>query len=202
MPRADALPEPPGRRPAGLPALPREAVSLWRLHWEDDPLAPRRYPAGKYRFDAPAGEYPVTYGNRDRLACFAEVYGDLGLIPEAQGTRRLSLLSALRPLALAPLDDPAFRRRLDPRLDGRIATAKQYPATQRWSLALHTWFPEADGIRYTSRHAERDHNYCLFLDRCGADLQVSLQGELRDLRQIVLFAADRYVLQARVQWRR
>lgn len=57
---------------------------MWRLHWEDDPRQPRRYPSGRYRFDAPRGEYPVTYGNRDQLATFREVYGDTRLIGPEQ----------------------------------------------------------------------------------------------------------------------
>lgn len=198
MTATDRLPDPPATASAG-PDLIEEAVSIWRLHWEADPLRPRRYPAGRYRFDAPAGEYPVTYGNRDRLACFAEVYGDTGKITADQATRRLSLLSALRPLRLVALDEPPVWRRLG--LDGRIGTTKAYPVTQHWSQALHDWLPAADGLRYASRHAGQHLNYCLFLDRCGADLQVLPQGELQDLRPIVLFAAETYVLSCYLTWR-
>ncbi len=203
MTAPDALPEPPDTPPAGLPPLVRELASAWRLHWEDDPLAPRRYPHGRYRFDAPDGEYPVTYGNRDRLACFLEVYGAMNLIAADQGGRLVSHLAVLRPLALVPLDDPATRRRLDPRLDARIATAIQYPVTQRWSRALHAWYPEADGLRYPSRHADGALNYCFYLDRCGtpADLRVDRQGRLDQLRGVVLFAAERYRLEVRLTWR-
>jgi hypothetical protein len=105
---ADRLPEPPEILPALVEPV-QEAVSLWRLHWGDEPLSLRRYPTGRYRFDAPAGEYPVTYGNKDRLACFAEVYGDARFIPAAEGERKLSFISALRPLWLIPLDDARFR---------------------------------------------------------------------------------------------
>lgn len=35
----------------------------------------RCYPAGRYRFDTPVGEYATLYCNADRLAVFAEVYG-------------------------------------------------------------------------------------------------------------------------------
>ena len=155
----DALPDPPTSPPPTLPPLVGDLASLWRLHWEDDPLAPRWHPRGKYRFDAPTGEYPVTYGNRDRLACFLEVYGMTGVVAAGQGSRLLSHLSALRPLHLVPLDDPAARRRLDPRLDARIATAIQYPVTQRWGRVLRDWYPQADGLRYPSRHADGALNY-------------------------------------------
>lgn len=72
----DRLPEPPDRLP--VPFKPEEEeLSAWRLHWEQDPLEARRYPTGRYRFDAPKGEYVALYCNADRLAVFAEVYGDV-----------------------------------------------------------------------------------------------------------------------------
>jgi hypothetical protein len=197
-PDDDLIPLPPADLLLPL-RLYEEAVTIWRLHWEDDPRAPRRYPTGKYRFDAPAGEYPVTYGNADRLASFAEVYGDRRQILASEAGRRLSLLSAERPLRLVTLDEAETFHALG--LDARISTTKRYTRTQAWSLALHHWLPEADGIRYAGRHAGKHCNYCLFLDRCGGDLAVWRQGELQDLRQIVLFAARRYALRAAIPWR-
>lgn len=184
--------------PDGL-ALVTEATTAWRLHWEADPLHPPMYTKGRYRFDAPAGEFPVLYANSDRLACFAEAYGDTGTIESIQGSRFLSLVSALRPLRLVALDDATTRRRCG--LDGRICTAKQYGVTQRWSKSFHVWFPEADGLRYSSRHAGERHNYALFLDRCASDLAVYPQGQLQDLHRVVLFAADTYVLAVKIAWR-
>jgi len=198
QPLTDVLPEPPTEAPAAI-ALVTEAVSAWRLHWEVDPLRPPLRTTGVYRFDAPAGEFPVLYANRDRLACFAEVYGDTGTIEASQGPRHLSLVSALRPLRLVALDDALTRRRCG--LDGRIGTAKQYAVTQQWSRSFHVWFPEADGLRYSSRHAGEQHNYALFLDRCAPELAVYPQGELQDLRRVVLFAADMYALAVKVAWR-
>ena len=198
LPLADVLPEPPAEAPGAI-ALVTEAVSVWRLHWEADPLHPPVHTVGRYRFDAPAGEFPVLYGNRERLACFAEVYGDTATIEAAQGSRHLSLVSTLRPLHLVALDDATTRRRCG--LDGRIGTAKQYAVTQRWSRTFHAWFPEADGLRYNSRHAGEQHNYALFLDRCAADLAVYPQGQLQDLRRVVLFAADTYALAVKIAWR-
>lgn len=166
----DALPEPPDAPPASLPPLVSELVSIWRLHWEDDPRQPRHYPSGRYRFDAPHGEYPVTYGNRDQLATFREVYGDTRLIGPEQASRLLSHLAALRPLRLIPLDDARFLDVLEPRLDARLTTAIQYETTQRWSLALHSWYPDAEGLRYPSRHdVAEGRNYGLFLDRVQVD---------------------------------
>ncbi len=192
------LPGPPGRLPAPI-TLAREVITIFRLHGEDDPRRPRHYPTGKYRFDAPAGEYPVSYGNQDCLGAFAEVYGDTGAIEAAQASRKLSTLTASRPFQFVPLDDPVTLKRLG--LDARISVAKQYRRTQQWSLALHGWFPDTDGIRYLSRHAGNQLNYCLFLDRCGADLHLQTLGELQDLRRIVLFAADTYGLVINLRWR-
>ena len=77
---------PPAAPPAAIP-LVEDAIAVWRVHKERDPRRPPRYPAGKYRFDAPTSQYPVTYGNVDRLACFAEVYGDRRQILADQATR-------------------------------------------------------------------------------------------------------------------
>jgi hypothetical protein len=54
--RGDRLPEPPERLPAPF-ELAEEELFAWRLHREEDPLEARRHPSGRYRFDAPSGEY-------------------------------------------------------------------------------------------------------------------------------------------------
>lgn len=198
MEEADLIPLPPATPPAQI-ALVGEVIAVWRVHQEPDPRLPRRYPIGKYRFDAPAGQYPVTYGNVDRLACFAEVYGDRWQILADQATRALSLLIARRPLRLIPLDEAAVFLALG--LDARVNTTKRYERTQAWSLAFHTWFPDADGIRFSGRKAGNSPNYCLFLDRCAGDLDLYSQGELQDLRAIVLAAAARYALKVEIIWR-
>ncbi len=191
----DRLPEPPDRLPVPF-EFEEEDLSAWRLHWEQDPSETRRYPTGRHRFDAPTGEYAALYCNADRLAVFAEVYGDVRLLEEDQRERRLSHISSEESLRLVPLDDPGVQKRLG--LDGRIGMSKQYPVTQRWAQALHRWFPEADGIRYLSRHAGENRNYCLFPERCAEKLRVEEQGEICALRETVLLAADRYHLE--VHW--
>ena len=194
----DRLPTPPGKLPA--PGFELDIVAdlvVFRLHWEANPLRPRRYPRGRYRFDAPrnGAEYPVTYANHANHGAFAEVYGDTQLISGRERDRRLSAINANRPLALIALDDPTVQKSLG--LDGRIAMAKQYSTTMLWSRALHRWFPAADGIRYSSRHAGTGFpNVCLFLDRCRTALTIDPQGTLADarLRPAMLDAADRYRL--------
>ena len=114
---------------------------VFRLHWEANPLRPRRHPRGKYRFDAPrnGAEYSVTYANQADHGAFAEVYGDTQLISARERDRRLSAISATRPLALITLDDPTVQKMLG--LDGRVAMSKQYSTTMLWSRTLHRWFP-------------------------------------------------------------
>lgn len=136
---------------------------------------------------------------RPRLACFAEVYGDRRQILADQANRALSLLIARRPLRVIPLDEAAVFLALG--LDARVNTTKRYDRTQAWGLALHTWFPDADAIRFSGRKAGNSPNYCLFLDRCADDLDLYSQGELQDLRAIVLAAAARYALKVELVWR-
>ena len=195
MLEGDRLPEPQERLPAPFD-LAKEEISAWRLHWEEPPLEARRYPTGRYRFDAPSGEYAALYCNADRLAVFAEVYGDVQIMEASQRERRLSRIISRESLRLVPLDDPGVQKRLG--LDGRIGMSRQYPVTQRWALSLFRWFPEADGIRYLSRHVGENRNYCLFPERCAGKLQVEEHGEISTLRKTMLQAADKYHLE--VHW--
>ena len=194
MLEGDRLPEPPERLPETL-GLAREEISVWRLHWED-PLEARSHPAGRFRFDAPGGEYRVIYASGDQLAAFAEVYGDTRVMEESQKDRGLSRITSRQELSLVALDDPGVQKQLG--LDGRIGMSRQYPTTQQWSLALHAGFPQAQGIRYLSRHAGEERNYCLFVDRCAEELTLERLGRIGDLREVVLRAADRYHLE--VHW--
>jgi hypothetical protein len=202
----DLLAKPPRSLPSpGFALDVVDGVVAYRLHWEGNPLRPKRHPRGKFRFDAPrdGAEYAVTYANLAEHGAFAEVYGDSQLIGELEATRRLSALLATRPLNLIPLDDPTVQKTL--KLDGRIAMSRQYETTMLWSRALHRWFPAADGIRYASRHAGAAFpNVCLFLDRCRDALQIERRGTLGDAAQrpLMLDAADRYRLAVLIPRRR
>jgi hypothetical protein len=121
----DLLPKPPRSLPS--PSFVLDAVDgvvAYRLHWDANPLRPKRYPRGKFRFDAPrnGAEYAATYANLAEHGAFAEVYGDSQLISELEATRRWSRLLATRPLNLIPLEDPTVQKTL--RLDGRIAVSR------------------------------------------------------------------------------
>jgi RES domain len=193
------IPLPPTVTPSRLPALSAAPVPpLWRLHHEVDPRTPRHHSAGRFRFDAPVGQFPVTYGNEEEYGCFGEVYGDHQSIPPADSARLLSCLSAKSPLCLIKLDDGELLKALHPQLDGRISSDIHYTVTQAWSLALHEWYPEAHGIRYVARHATPYLNYCLFLDRCKDLLDLKTEGKLQDLHDLVIRACDAYALAPRL----
>ena len=168
----------------------------WRIHWEEEIANPPVRERGTHRFDAPAGEYPVTYLNVDRDATFAEVYGDLREIAPNQAERHFSAVRVEAPLRVVDLDNP--KTLAAHALDLRISALSDYARTRRWSGAFHGWYPQADGIRYLGRHAARHLNYCLFLDRCGDRLRCEQEGTLAELRALVLAAADAYSLAPRL----
>ena len=191
------VPWPPKRPPAFLPPLEaQQTLAGWRLHREEDPLAPRRYGTGKFRFDAPVSEFAVTYVNLDEFACFAEVFGNRMEIPPSAATRRYSLIRAHRPLRLLGLDAATTQKAFG--LDLNVCSTLDYARTQAWSRAWYDWYPAADGIRYLGRHAVEHRNVCLLLDRCAGDLEAALVGILKDLRRTGLIAAHRYHLAPRL----
>lgn len=192
------VPWPPADPPARAPSLVEQALAQsWRIQRAGrSPLDPRPRAAGRFRFDAPRGEYPVTYVNLERLAAFAEVFGDAREIPPSAADRRLFDLRSGRPLRLVTLDDASTQKAFG--LDLNVCASIDYEKTRAWSLALYGWYREADGIRYLGRHAVRSLNVCLFLDRCRDALTVSDEGRLADLRVEGLRAAHRYHLAPRL----
>ena len=72
----DLLPKPLRSLPSPGFALDAvDGVVAYRLHWDGNPLRPKRHPRGKFRFDAPrdGAEYPVTYANLVEHGACAEV---------------------------------------------------------------------------------------------------------------------------------
>lgn len=185
--------KPPSKPPHPLPDLVRQTVPLaWRLHRGSRAIDPTIFPTGKFRFDAPAGEYPVTYANLDEYAPFNEVFGDLRSIPATARDTRFARIEVSRPLRLVAIDDPATLAAFD--LDLQISASRDYDWTRRWSLAWHRWYPDADGIRYLGRHAAGALNLCLYVDRCGDALTARDLGALPDLPERGLEAARRFRL--------
>jgi hypothetical protein len=71
----DLLPKPPRSLPSpGFALDVVDGVVAYRLHWDGNPLRPKRHPRGKFRFDAPrdGAEYAVTYANLTRRSNRAE----------------------------------------------------------------------------------------------------------------------------------
>jgi len=167
---------------------------IWRLHREADPNRPRRYPAGKWRFDAPTGSYPVTYANVSKHHVFVEVFGDVddAQIIEGESGRKLSSASFRRSIQVLDLGDSAVLRAL--RLDLRISTTIDYARTMRWSELLHDSLDDAEAIRYLGRKGGREDNYCFFLDRCADALEWRCCGDLASNEALVLEAGDMFDL--------
>lgn len=147
---------------------------------------------GKFRFDAPAGEFKVTYVAENRYACFAEVFGDAKVIPADAKERFLSQIQTDRPMRFLDLTDETTWARFG--IDGSITTDTEYERTQAWALAWHTWYADADGVRYHGRRAGRRINCCLFLDRCADAIRFRTLGRLGDVPETVAIAAERYAL--------
>jgi hypothetical protein len=187
-PLVERLPDPPASKPAGAPAL--LGVRLdddVRIHAEPDLLSKPATSPGRYRFDAPAGEYPVTYTAATFDACVAEKFQDRRVVEHRHLTQHVSLVSSRRNLHLVPLHESVTLALFG--LDARIWTTVDYPTSQQWSLHLHAWFPTADGIYYRPRHAHEQLACCLFLDRCRSHLDVRSDGELGTDRDRLLTAA-------------
>jgi hypothetical protein len=175
-----AIPLPPGDPPDPLPPLASQPLEQsWRLHWDPQPLRRSAPDPGVSRFDAPHGEYAVTYVNADRFAPFAEVYGDLRVLTKSEAGRRWTCIRSTRPLNLLQLDEPGVAAAFG--LDLRIATELDYTRTQAWSRAWHDWYPAADGVRYLGRKAMKHLNFALYLDRCGRDLRSRQEGKLIEM---------------------
>jgi hypothetical protein len=188
------VPYPPAEPPRRLPPLVEEPLERsWRLHWGAASLRRRRGPnPGVSRFDAPGGEYAVTYVNEDRMAPFAEVYGDLRVLTKSEGQRRWTRIAAKRPLRILQLDAEGTAAAFG--LDLRTSTELDYTRTQAWSAAWHRWYePDSiDGVRYLGRKAMRHLNYALYLDRCGADLTSKTEGKLIEMWDEGLRACGRH----------
>jgi len=177
-------------------------VALWRIQNGTEIVA-RAYPAPRYRFDAPHGEYPVLYACASQLGTFAEVYGDRARrLGEAEGGRYLVRLLPREPLLLVDLLDVRLLASLG--LDERISVGDDYATCQTWAHALWRGLPKIAGIRYRARKAGGTvTNVALFLDRCAENLAGSPDDArmLAELEAIVLEAADVYNLVVKFPFR-
>lgn len=138
----------------------------------------------------------MTYANEDRYATFAELYGNQQEIPPGDRTRILSRVAGTRPLKLLTIVEAEVQKGFG--LDLNISAVTDYPQTQAWSLSWHTWYPDADGIRYVGRHAVKKLNYCFFLDCCADALRFKREGVLQELDHVVARACEMYSLDNRL----
>ena len=189
--RVESLPGPPAVPPVSLPDLTADPVAspLWRIavSREDDPRVAWRRDPGRYRFDAPHDEYPVTYAATTFAACLAEKFQDVGIVDERHSNQHVFELTC-QPLQVVALDDPTTLAYLG--LDDRISSELAYPTTRAWSLALHKWYPAADAIRYPARHRRIDQSYAFFLDRSAPKLTPRMESDLGDDMLRLLSAAS------------
>jgi hypothetical protein len=195
------LPTPPSDPAGTLPRLSAVAVpKLWRLHWEVDLRRPRVHEPGRWRFDAPDGQYAVSYGNVSAEHAFVEVYGDLddgfNEIAPSQADRRISSMTFSRKLRVVDLGDAALLRAIG--ADLRIATDTDYRVTQLWGERIHAWWAHADAIRFPGRKAGRRDNFCLFLDRCVDAIEQEGHGTLAENEELVLRACELFGLVPRL----
>ncbi len=167
-------------------------AALWRIQNGTEIVA-RTYPAPRYRFDAPHGEYSAC---ASQLGTFAEVYGDRAWrLGEHEGSRYLVRLVPRAPLPLVDLADVRLLALLG--LDERISVGDDYPTCQAWALVLRQRFPEIAGIHYRARKAgATEANVALFLDRCGEYIVGPSDDAhmLKECENVVLEAADVYKL--------
>lgn len=175
---------------------------MWRIQNGTEIVA-RAYPAPRYRFDAPHGEYPVLYACASQLGTFAEVYGDRARrLGEFEGGRYLVRLVPHIPLPLVDLTDVRLLAALG--LDERISVSDDYMACQAWALAFWQRLPEIAGIRYRARKAGATvANVALFLDRCGKHFAnpPDEAQRLEERESVVLEAADIYNLVVKFPFR-
>jgi hypothetical protein len=154
---------------------------------EMDPRTPRVWRPGRWRFDAPDGQYPVSYAGSTFEVTVAEKFQDTRLIQEKHRRQRVWQITSDRPLRLVPLDVSQAQAQLG--TDARIWSEVNYPTTQAWALALYRWYQDADGIRYTPRHVQEETSFALFLDRCANALSPTDLRRLDDDRAALLRVA-------------
>ena len=163
---------------------------------KDADLRYGRYPTPHSRFDAPGGEYAITYANDTEVAAFNECYAERGKrVEEEHKDWHLLEISTNRELPIVDLRDD--RTLSDLELDARISIGDDYGTCQAWACAFYDSWPEVCGIAYAARWGGvRTTNVALFPERCREDLVVTSLGALKDsrLEATLLEAADRYRL--------
>ena len=135
--------------------------------------------AGRYRFDAPAGQYGVLYCGDDPYCAFIETFGhDTGINVVSLGdlrARTLARIELRRPLSLVDLTGAGLARI---GADNQLCDG-DYTVAQQWALALHDHPDQPDGINFRSRH-DPSHLCTAVFDRAKDALTATTLGSLAD----------------------
>jgi len=133
---------PPGRHPEPPADLNQRSLPIIAVHapWfriHQSNYAPLFFGrTGRYRVDAPDGEFGVLYAGHDEQCAFVETFGhslDMRVVTMDELKRRdLARLVVNRPLRLVDLTGAGLARL---GADNRLCTG-DYLLAQRWALAL------------------------------------------------------------------
>lgn len=134
---------------------------------------------GRYRFDAPAGQYGVLYCGDDPHCAFIETFGhDTGINVVSLSdlrARSLARIELQRPLSLVDLTGAGLARI---GADNQLCDG-DYTIAQQWALALHNHPDQPDGISFRSRHDPSRLCAAIF-DRAKDALTATSLGSLAD----------------------
>lgn len=142
--------------------------------------------SGDSRFDAPGGEFGITYLARDERGAFIETFGHatgVRVVEQAElEARGIARITPKRPLRLVNLADKGLARL---GADARLTSGESYEVAHRWALAIHEHPTLADGMAYTARHDPSRICAAVF-ERAQAELEVTPLGSLADAAHTAL----------------
>jgi hypothetical protein len=194
--KVGAAPSPrAGVAPAAVTPSPTAALDVTIVNWKKDEPIHRVHldlykgnqfnpGKGNARFspikDAKGNSIPTLYGgNTFDCAAMESVFHD---VPFAPGTKiydkhkldgqNYSVLASTADLSLADLSSKALRR-LGIKRNELIDTEKdRYPDTRLWAEAIHTQYPDVQGLSWVSRQDDQSRAIVLFGDRIDPALLV------------------------------
>ena len=153
--------------------VPAGSVIIRIHHQAHSPLwfGPQPGTPPQHRFDAPAGEYRVLYCAARLAGAFVESVlrkPAERIVARAYVDERMwSGSTVRRALRLAKLRDEGLHWH---GTDAAISASNDYTTSRRLALALHTAFPDLDGVAYRARHNNGEVCYALFDRVSAADL--------------------------------
>ncbi len=168
--------------------VPAGSVIIRMHHQAHSPLwfGPRPGTPPQHRFDAPAGEYRVLYCAARLAGAFVEsvLRKPAGrIVARAYIDERVwSEVTVRRALRLAKLRDEGLHWH---GTDAAISASDDYTAPRRLAIALHTAFPDVDGVAYRARHNNGEVCYALFDRVTAADLVAGAPQRLAEHRAVV-----------------